>query len=1069
MVINSSKGLLSYRKFLLLTIIIFSFCLEYVYAQEFPPNNYRSANNIYYWKNKLPFAGYWQQDVYYNIEATLNDTYNIIIGKEHLTYWNNSPDTLKEAFFHLYQNSFQPGSYMDDLYKGNNITPFYGGYEKNGLGTLIKVFMVDNKEARIRINYSIMQVFLDKPIPPGGKADFDIEFNTYFDSGSVRRRMKMFTHDGVKQYDGVHWYPRISVYDRKFGWTTDQHLGREFYGDFGTYDVSLTLPSEYVLDGTGILINKDKVMPQSLRDKLDIKNFKNKNPNEKVSIITERNGSTKTWKFHAENVHDFAWTADPSYRIAETYWNGIQCIGLAQERVAAKWQNSAEYTARIIETYSKDIGMYAYPKIIVADARDGMEYPMLTLCGGKDPDYHSLLAHEVGHQWFFGMVANNETYRALMDEGFTQFLTVWCINKLDGEVTPGLPRNFYVRDFYHKATVRDESLYLPYLKSAIQGENVTLNTHSDDFNGAIGHGGGYGLVYYKTGTMLYNLQYVLGDDLFLKAMQHYFDQWKMAHPYPEDFRNSVIQFTHVDLNWFFDEWLETSKTIDYSIQKVKKGDSSGKYTIEFLRKGKMQMPIDFTVINTAGEKFNYYIPNTYFTKKTDATVLPMWFGWDKLRPTYNADITINGKLKDVIIDTTRRLADIFEPDNHIKDRETLKFDAQVISPPDKWHYEEFWRPDVWYNSVDGLKAGIHFDGNYMGLMGKYDFTAWYNTTLGAQDPVPQSNFGDYVNFNLSASGPICRTDKDLTYFYTLRYLDGLSYGKLGFEKKLPLGISMQFYLKSMEIDNSRDLSYQLYPSQWETGEYNSSFNFKISKTYSGDNYKGSLSYDLRIAGGYSSYSYGAEHIQWLNTINIEKFVFRSRFYLAALWGDNIAPESQLYLAGANPEDMMDDKFLQARGFVPYQWLGFGTGINHFQEGGGLNLRGYAGYLAPNGKDTSQVLNYKGLSGASVNLELDFDKYIKIHPPLISRFAAMNAYLFYDAGTIDNGMQGSNTMYSDIRMDAGLGLVLTITNWGVFQKASPLSIRCDFPLFINASPDGENNFQFRWVLGLGRTF
>ena len=330
----------------------------------------------------------------------------------------------------------------------------------------------------------------------------------------------------------------------------------------------------------------------------------------------------KTWKYHAVNVHDFAFTADPTYRIGESEWNGIKIIALAQEPNAALWQNAADYTAKIIKTNSEDFGMYVYPKMVVADARDGMEYPMLTLDGGYDPNYRDLFTHEVGHNWFFGMLGTNETYRAFMDEGFTQFLTCWTYERIDGkERIEGVPSSWYVKKFIQPDYIRNTEVYLPYMLDAIHGEETNISKHSNDFNTALRHGGGYRQVYFKTAVMLYNLQYVLGDELFLKAMQHYVSQWKICHPYPEDFRNSIIQYTHVDLNWFFDEWLESSKTIDYKITSVKSQKLPGEYTINFSRKGQMQMPIDFSVIDKNDSTYKVHIPNTWFIKKTDAKVL----------------------------------------------------------------------------------------------------------------------------------------------------------------------------------------------------------------------------------------------------------------------------------------------------------------------------------------------------------------------------------------------------------------------------------------------------------------
>jgi aminopeptidase N len=125
------------------------------------------------------------------------------------------------------------------------------------------------------------------------------------------------------------------------------------------------------------------------------------------------------------------------------------------------------------------------------------------------------------------------------------------------------------------------------------------------------------------------MEYVLGRSLFDKCMQHYFNQWKFAHPYPEDFRNSVIQYSGVDLNWFFDQWLETTKKIDYKIGRIKHGKNKGEYLIKFKRKGDMQMPIDFAVIDKNDSAYLYHIPNTWFEKPVKTNVLPRWIGWEK--------------------------------------------------------------------------------------------------------------------------------------------------------------------------------------------------------------------------------------------------------------------------------------------------------------------------------------------------------------------------------------------------------------------------------------------------------
>ena len=206
-----------------------------------PPNTYQNADNPNYWKNKTPKEGYWQQDVHYNIKAEINEETDVITATQSLTYWNNSPDNLNFVYFHLYQNAFQPESYLDELQKQNGKVPNWSRrYEKQKLGTTIEEISINGIDVVTELDNTILKVYLPNTLKPNTSIKFDIKFKTHFDTGDVRRRMAVFNSWGFKHYNGVHWYPRISVYDAKFGWTTDQHLGKEFYGNFGCYDVELT-------------------------------------------------------------------------------------------------------------------------------------------------------------------------------------------------------------------------------------------------------------------------------------------------------------------------------------------------------------------------------------------------------------------------------------------------------------------------------------------------------------------------------------------------------------------------------------------------------------------------------------------------------------------------------------------------------------------------------------------------------------------------------------------------------------------------------------------------------------
>jgi aminopeptidase N len=1040
-----------------------------------PPNTYQSPGNPNYWKNRPPFPGYWQQDTYYRIKAGIDEQTDIITGTEQLTYTNNSPDTLYHVFFHLYQNAFQPGSYSDELHHANKVKPKYGRYEQQKLNTVVEKMQSGGKDLKTELDNTILRVWLDKPLLPNTEVTFDIAFKTYFDNGSVRRRMKMFDAYGNKHFDGVHWYPRICVYDRKFGWETDQHLGKEFYGDFGAYDVELTFAENYVVEATGFLLNRSEVLPDDLRKKLDITNFANKPWDQAPSVIIPYDPARrKTWKYHAENVHDFAFTADPTYRIGEAEWNGIQIISLAQEPHASGWQNAASYTAKVIEVYSRDFGMYVYNKMVVADARDGMEYPMITLDGGSDPGYRGLLAHEVGHNWFFGQVGNNETYRAALDEGFTQFLTVWAEEHIDGKGGKPIENpKTYSQRFYKPAEKRYASAYYGYLRDALRGDETTLSTHSDDFDGALSHGGGYGQVYYKTATMLFNLQYVLGDALFLNAMKHYFNQWKIAHPYVEDFRNSIINYTKVDLNWFFDQWFETSKTIDYAVTCVKKKKDE-QYEILFRRSGDMQMPLDFSVYDKKGIRYDYHIPNTWFEKNTSATVLPRWIGWGKLKQNYTANIKVTDEIERVVIDTSCRLADLNMLNNSKKRPVDLRFDARVAGLPDWRNYELFARPDVWYNFYDGMKFGFHLNGNYMNYRHVFDFTVWLNSGLGKAKEGFDGVYNAYNPFSVKGSYRTA-TDKILrgsSVNVSGRYLDGLIAAQAGFEVKSRKEKTVMYaFLKSLYRRDSSDLSYLIHRSDWNFNRWNATVNLGLHHYYNYRMGSGHVNLHLRSTMVGSDYDYSQLWVTAVNRNNLGKFTLNTRFI--AQWGTgfNLAPESALFLAGANPEAMMDNKFTRSRAFFPQDWAGFGNDINHFHMGGGLNLRGYSGYYVPHLREDGAIISvYSGNSGAAFNAELEFDRLIPFKPRFFRNWLKVNSYLFGDVGTINVNLPGEPLAFSAIRADAGLGFAFTIKKWGPLSRENPLTLRFDMPLWLNRTPAVSPDFlQFRWIVGVNRAF
>lgn len=1036
-----------------------------------PPNTFRNADDPYYWKNAPPYDGYWQQDVHYRIKARLDDVKDLADGAITLAYWNNSPDTLREVFFHLTQNAYETNSYMNSAERGWK--PHAPADSTARRGTDVLSMSMDGTTLEPEVDNTIMRLRLPKPIPPDGRVTFEYTFRTYW--GGDYRRMKLFNAWGHKHYDGTHWYPRMCVYDRKFGWDTQQHLGNEFYGDFGCYDVELDMPNDQIVEATGWLQNPQEVMPPDLRARLDITNFKDKKWDEAPSQPVMRDPAVrKVWKYHAENVHDFAFTADPTYRIGEAEWNGVKCIAMAEEPHASKWQNAADYCAKVIKAHSEQFGMYAYPKMVVADARDGMEYPMLTLDSGEEPDYRGLFVHECGHNWFFGMVGNNETYRAMLDEGFTQFLTAWGLEHIDGDTVVAEPaRTAYERAYAKPEIAREGEVYQGYMRSAIRDELPPIATQSDDFDYYTDRGdGGYGHVYFKTATMLFNLQYVLGDSLFISAMRHYFDQWKIKHPYVEDFRNSIIQYTHVDLNWFFDEWIDTGKRIDYSVRRVRHRNADAGQEIVLKRKGDAQMPIDLTVISRDGTTHEYHIPNTWFVKRTSATVLPRWIGFGDLQREYTAHVDIPNGIADVRIDTSFRLADAYQPDNSLRFPFEAEFDSHVHNAPDRKEYEGFVRPDLWYNGFDGIKAGVHFHSDWMRYKHRLWFTAWLNTGFAQNLPTGASRVGyDPISFNLRYENGTERLLKGSSVNVGVRLLDGLEQYTAGFSFK-PKSQRTELYarLKYMVRRDSTDLTYLDHPAEWELDRLNGALDIGAEHHYS----FGNARINLRSSAVGSASPYAQVTLSSVNEKRYGRLALRLR--VIAQYGSGGTPvESQLFLAGGSPEDMMENKYTRSAGILPYDWMGYGNGVNHFAVGGGLGLRGYAGYLAPEAAANGDViLTYRGNTGAAINGEIDLDGLVRFRPGKLAQYLHLDVYLFGDVGSMGY-RQVTDAGTNELRMamprsDAGAGAAITIKKFGPLTDIKPLTLRFDMPLVLSNLPAGEEDlFAFRYVVAIGRSF
>lgn len=585
-------------------------------------------------------TSYWQQEVDYKMDVQMDVKTYQYKGKQELKYTNNSPDTLKKVFYHLYFNAFQPGSEMDvrsrtikdpDSRVGDRIsklTPSEIGYVKP------TVFTQDGATAKYKIKGTVMEVILNKPILPGENTIFKMDWDGQV---PVQVRRSGRNNAGGVALTMTQWYPKIAAYDFE-GWHADPYIGREFYSVWGNYDVTITIDEAYTIGGTGYLQN-----PAAVGHGYTVPGQKPMHP---------VNGKY-TWHFLAPDVHDFAWAADNEY-IHDTYPgpNGVTLHFFYKDNpeIAENWKNLQPKTAALLEFFNENIGPYPYEQYSVIQGGDGgMEYAMSTMITGER-EFGSLVgvtAHELAHSWFQFVLATNESKHEWMDEGFTTYISSEAMNHVMEQNKPN-PHSGSYRNYFFMAN---------------SGAEQPQTTHADRY----ATNRGYGVNSYSKGAVfLVQLGYIVGPENLSKILKRYYNDFKFKHPTPNDFIRTAEKVSGFQLDWYLTDWTKTTNTIDYGIKTVENSGESTQVTLE--RIGLMPMPIDLYVTYEDGSQELFYIPLRMmwgekpnpFTE-LNRSVLEDW-AW--AYPTYTFEIKNGKKIKTMILDATQRMADV-NPENNM--------------------------------------------------------------------------------------------------------------------------------------------------------------------------------------------------------------------------------------------------------------------------------------------------------------------------------------------------------------------------------------------------------------------
>lgn len=594
-------------------------------------------------------SNYWQQKAEYQMDVDMDVNTNQFTGTQRLIYYNNSPDTLTHVFYHLYFNAFQPGSMMDvrsrtieDADPRVRDRIFY--LEDDEIGYLkVASLEQDGKALDYKTEGTILIVPLAKPILPGGKAVFDMEFN-----GQVPLQVRRSGRDNAEgiEYSMAQWYPKMAEYDVE-GWHANPYIGREFYGVWGDFDVRITIDSAYIVAASGILQN-----PQEIGHGYASSGQKVKRP-----------ASNKlTYHFKAERVHDFVWAADPDYQhtIAQVPDGPELHFFYQTDTLAENWQRLPEFTVEAFQYMNRNFGEYPYAKYSVIQGGDGgMEYPMATLITGHRSmaSLVGVTVHELIHSWYQGVLATNESLYAWMDEGFTSYATNRTMAHLFGG-----------RENPHASS------YAGYFALVRSGNEEPLTTHADHFNTNQAYGLGS---YAKGAVFLAQLSYIIGQETFDKGMRRYFNKWKFKHPTASSFKRVMEKESGMELDWYLEYFVNTTRTIDYAIKSVEESSDSTHITLE--RKGLMPMPQDVLVTYEDGSQELFYIPLRIMRgekeNETDIerTVLKDW-PW--VFPTYMMSISRPAsEIRSIEIDPSMRMADIDRTNNVYPEAQNTTFEG----------------------------------------------------------------------------------------------------------------------------------------------------------------------------------------------------------------------------------------------------------------------------------------------------------------------------------------------------------------------------------------------------------
>lgn len=764
---------------------------------------------------------YFQQEVNTTINVTLDDKKHTLEGDISITYTNNSPDDLPIIYLHLWANAYKnrTTAFAKQQIRTGSIKFYFA--EDEDFGNFYDLdFTVNNQPVRLEYdseNQDIAILRLPQPLKSGETITIASPFGL-----DIPASFSRLGHVG-ESYQLTQWFPKPAVYD-KDGWHPMPYLNMgEFYSEFGKYDVSITLPENYIVGATGTLQTESEIAfldKQIAATNEYLKTVSDEKPEGLVrDTFPASSPDMKTIRFTAENVHDFAFFADKRFRVqksAVTLASGKKIdtwvmFTKAEERF---WKNAINYVDRSVEFYSRLVGEYPYPHATAVQsalsAGGGMEYPMITVIGlmGNPQSLDEVITHEVGHNWFYGILAFNERDNVWMDEGINSYYDHRYTDVYYGKEVQMLP-NFIMGETEMSAK---EAVYL---LQARRKRNQAPATPSDDYVPLNYFLGGYEI----PARLFKHLEKYLGTANFDAIMQSFYQNWEFKHPQPQDLRSHFEKESGKDLSWLFDGFINSNKRVDYALKSLNTGEN---FEIKVENRGEASSPFPLSGV------------------KEGKVLSTQWY------EGFEGSTTVafpKGDYDQIVLDANRDTWENRRQDNRLEvasGSPKAPFQIKMLTKlEDDKKKSLYWLPILGWNNYNKTMLGLAIH-NLSVPVRDFEFTLAPMYSFVTKDITGLAEF----NYNIyPKSGPFQKVGLSLGG-RTFSYLYDWDYKTYDKYYKLAPKISLEFRKKDLTHPLTHTLDYRMV-NIWQEYTVGVDFENRIFRRENSSYYVNELQYQMK--------------------------------------------------------------------------------------------------------------------------------------------------------------------------------------------------------------------------------